>query len=245
MAKWMAFALALAACAPAQALTGPARNDETLAPHLVMLLKRDGRGSSFCTASVIARDVLLTAAHCVSKPADMRIYWPGLSSQSDLQPVRDVAVHPGYRPDAIRTRERSIEIALVRAAAPLPSRYAPLAMAQSDAVALGQRVVIAGFGLAREGDERSGGALRSATLAARAPLSSILLWAEDPQKRGIGACTGDSGGPILSEDMTRIVAVTVWSRGEGKRLCGALTQGVLVAPQRAFIDDVLRRWSAP
>jgi len=38
------------------------------------------------------------------------------------------------------------------------------------------------------------------------------------------------------------VAITSWSAGEGKSHCGKLTQAALIAPQRAWIERVLRGW---
>jgi hypothetical protein len=39
-----------------------------------------------------------------------------------------------------------------------------------------------------------------------------------------------------------VAAVTSWSGGTGRRSCGALTQGILVGPQRAWIDRILQDW---
>jgi hypothetical protein len=39
-----------------------------------------------------------------------------------------------------------------------------------------------------------------------------------------------------------VVAVTTWAEGHGKSRCGARTQGVLVDPQRAWIDATLEGW---
>ena len=60
-------------------------------------------------------------------------------------------------------------------------------------------------------------------------------------KAGSGACSGDSGGPIFGADSS-VVALTVWAEGAGKAGCGALTQGLLIAPQRGWIDGVMKSW---
>ena len=240
MAKFsmLAAALTLAATAPAQALVGPAQEERAAAAHVLMLLKRDARGSSFCSAIVIARDALITAGHCVTKPEDLRAFWPG----GDLdQKVAAVVTHPQFRADATEKRARSIDLALVRLAQPLPARFQPIPIAWEAPIAIGARFQIAGYGLTREGDGRSGGKLHSGALIVREPLSKILVWAKDPANKGLGACTGDSGGPMLTQDGA-LVAVTVWSEGAGKKDCGALTQAVRLGPQRDFIETTLRSW---
>jgi hypothetical protein len=55
-----------------------------------------------------------------------------------------------------------------------------------------------------------------------------------------GACQGDSGGPITSG--TSIGAITTWAKGAGRTGCGSVTQGILLGPQREWIDRTLRQW---
>ena len=39
-----------------------------------------------------------------------------------------------------------------------------------------------------------------------------------------------------------IAAVSTWATGRSKAGCGEMSQGVLVAPQRAWIDKTLAGW---
>ncbi|MCI0699240.1 trypsin-like serine protease, partial [candidate division KSB1 bacterium] len=63
--------------APVFALVGPARQAPEFAPYAIMVLDNSGGAgsASFCTASVIAPDVVLTAAHCVSGLSAMRVFF--------------------------------------------------------------------------------------------------------------------------------------------------------------------------
>src|SRR5690242_13091586 len=64
--------------APVFALVGPAREAPEFAPYVVTVLdKSGGGGASFCTASVLAQDIVLTAAHCVSNLANTRVFFRG------------------------------------------------------------------------------------------------------------------------------------------------------------------------
>ena len=98
-----------------------------------------------------------------------------------------------------------------------------------------------GYGLAGEGAPKTGGALRAATLAVREPASKILLWAADPVG-GAGACSGDLGGPIFAGDGETLLAIVAWTNGTAGRKCGAVTQGVLIAPLVGWVGSVIDRW---
>jgi hypothetical protein len=65
-----------------------------------------------------------------------------------------------------------------------------------------------------------------------APLS--LLWASGSGK--MGACQGDSGGAMTHADVTVAIISVILSR------CGGKTGGVLLRPERAWIDATLATW---
>src|ERR1700737_2509053 len=77
--------------APVISLVGPAREAPEFAPYVVAVLDKRGGGASFCTASVIAPNVVLTAAHCVSNLSDTRVFYRGGQSRQVLFDVASVA----------------------------------------------------------------------------------------------------------------------------------------------------------
>jgi hypothetical protein len=234
---------ALIAALPAWALVGPAEADNSFASHLVMVLNRGVDRAGFCTGVVVSPRAVLTAAHCIASIDNMRIYYRDENGEAVLREIAAAAVHPLYRADAAAKRIVSIDLALIEIRSPLAARFSPAPLDESGVAKVGQPLRIFGYGVGREGDGKSAGVLRGAKLAVRAPLSTILIWAEDPEHQGAGACTGDSGGPIVSSDGDRVIAITAWSAGAGHGgRCGALTQGALVAPQAGWIDGILRRW---
>ncbi len=230
--------------AAASALVGPANEHGPLESRVVMLLSRQAGGAAFCSAVVLRQNILLTAAHCAARASDARVFFRDPSGAPVLLGVAEFVRHPEFAPNAIAERKRSIDLAMALIAAPLPTRFQPATLDNSRTIAVGERFRVAGYGLGREGAGTTGGVFRWGDVAARAPLSSILLWADDPAHAGLGACSGDSGGPIFTMNDT-VVAITDWSTGPDRRShCGGLTQGALVAPQRAWIESLLDRWKA-
>jgi hypothetical protein len=227
---------AVLGAAPAAAVVGGAPDDGPLSRTSLMVL---GSNGGVCSAVVVAPDAVLTAAHCVAGAAEHRVHWREASGEPVLLPPAATALHPGYDPKAIAARRRSIDLALVRLGSPLPARFEPAALSAA-ARREGETLTLGGYGASREGEARSTGTFRTVSLAVIEPFgaSRILVWAQGAP--GAGACLGDSGGPIAGA--AGIFAVATWSRGAGARSCGALSQGVLLGPQRPWIDRTLAGW---
>lgn len=231
------------AAAPAAAVVG-GREGGPLARSTLMVLNARG---GVCTGIVLSPRSVLTAAHCAAGGTELRIHWKEGGGEPVLLAPAAVALHPEFRSDAVAARQRSVDLALLHLAQPLPGRFAPATLLEGAPPRAGNAIDLAGYGVSREGEARSTGTYRSATLAVVEPYGPgrILLWAADAagagKRSGPGACQGDSGGPMVSGD--GVVAVTSWSTGPSGRSCGLLSQGVLVAPQRGWIDGTLARWS--
>ena len=150
-ATWLVSAVA---ASPAAALGGKASGppDAPLKSHAVMVL---GSRGSACTGTLIARDVVLTAGHCVQGSKELAVAWIG-GSGPVLEAVRDTATHPQF---SGRDR-RSIDLALVRLTKPMGGAFqpAPLEDEALDAASFH----LAGFGLQTSYDEKSAGTLRMA-----------------------------------------------------------------------------------
>jgi Trypsin len=239
MKRLIAFALLAAAFSGtgAHAIVGGQEDQGPLARQSVMVLSSNG---GVCSAVVVARDVVLTAAHCVTGAAEHRVHFRDEAGQPVLIALAAKAVHPGYDAKAIETRRRSIDLALVRIPETLPDRFGRAAFAAAKPLK-DAAVTVGGYGLAREGDAKTTGTFRTASLKAVEPYgpSKILLWSQGTG--AMGACQGDSGGPMISGES--VVAITSWSSAAKGRGCGGLTQGILVGPQRDWLDRTLAGWN--
>src|SRR5262249_62086487 len=124
--------------------------------------------------------------------------------------------------------------------------------ATSDAktsVAVGDRCVIAGFGVTAAGSEAGIGLARSAALVATGQPGTLQIRLFDPATRGeqagLGACTGDSGAPVFRqvEGQFTVIGVVSWSTGpklsDG---CGGLTG---VTPRGRHRDWILHAPGEP
>lgn len=227
-------ALAMLLAAPALAIVGGQEGAQVPGAASAVMVLTSGGG--VCSGVVVAPDAVLTAGHCVAGVAENRIHYRDEAGRPVLAEVATRHLHPAYDGDAIRGRTRSIDLALLRTREALPARFAPAPLGAAVPRA-GQTLVLAGFGAARGNDRRSIGRYRGATLTVVEPYgpSRILVWLKAP---GAGGCQGDSGGPIL--DGAAVVALAAWV----KDACGGLTQGILLGPQRDWLDRTLAGWNA-
>lgn len=225
----------------ALALGGQASGpDSGLKSHLVMVLSKQGNRHGACTGTVIAPNIILTAAHCVVGNKQVAIAYAEDGSHV-LQRVAAKAINPGFSAKA----RVSIDLALVRIEGRLPERFRPMTLEELDGNhAVGLRRKVAGFGLAAERDEASAGTLRSANVSVLPRLYPRFLrlgYRPDSDLSDFAICTGDSGGPVL--DGLIVVGVVYGREKFGTaQSCGTTAQAVRIAPQRAWIDRVLAGW---
>lgn len=104
----------------AQAIVGGSEESGRQARASVMVLSSRG---GVCTAVVVAREAVLTAAHCVRGGLEHRVHFREPSGEAALIAPAARVVHPGYDTNAIEGRRRSIDLALLRLPAPLPARF--------------------------------------------------------------------------------------------------------------------------
>ncbi|MFG1302494.1 trypsin-like serine protease [Xanthobacter sp. V3C-3] len=247
----LARALRLGACAlmlaaglvgagPARAIVGGGPAGSEMAAQTVLIVST--RGAS-CTGAVLARDLVLTAAHCVAPAADYAVAVLG-DGAPKLVPAARVVVHPRFDGQQFQTRRPTPDLALVKLAEPLPARFRIARLADAEGLpSHGTPFVIAGYGMAADGAQRSAGTLRSVALQCIGTTGGIMVRLSTPEG-GAGACTGDSGGPAFRDGA--LAGVTGWATGPGgSRGCGGVTGVTLVSIHRDWIEATARSLGSP
>jgi hypothetical protein len=217
---------------------------------VVMVL---GSFGTACTATAIAGDILLTAAHCVQPGAEYKLVDSEPGREPVLKDVARIERNPQFDLKRLFGHLATADVALVKLAAPLPARIpaVPLGGA-TEQLAVGDTLVVAGYGVTVRGDGRTGGTVRAATLVVTGQPGTLQIRLFDPRTKGdspgLGACAGDSGAPAFRDagGGLRIIGVVSWSTGPKLSAgCGGLTGVTPLARYRAWIVDTARALGSP
>lgn len=232
---------------PAFALVGGAKVDNDTLDRSVLTIV--GSRGNFCSGTLIAPTLVLSAAHCVTPGASYKIVQYDAGRQPQLLAVKRVADHHGFNAQGIKAHRASADIALLQLSEPLAAKNSLPLGRPLEPIEAGQGYTIAGIGVAARGDGKSGGTVRSAELVSTSHPGKLQIRLLDPatnnERPGLGACTGDSGGPVLQQQNGRnvVIGVISWSTGaKNSAGCGGLTGVTPLTLYRDWIVQTAKAW---
>ena len=240
-------AAALLVSTPAHAIVGGAPiSSNGIARSIVTIV---GSRGNFCSGALIAPRLVLTVGHCVQPGADYRIVEYAADSKPSLQAIRRVAVHPGFNMQTMLAHRATADVALLELeAAPANKEPSALGVPQLP-ISPGGKFTIAGVGVTVPGDGKSSGKIRTAPLVATGRPGTLQIRLVDPVgqggQAGLGACTGDSGGPVFEDQQSGpvIIGIISWSTGpNGGAGCGGLTGVTPLTLYRDWVLQTARQW---
>lgn len=234
----------------------PAQAGDAIASSTVLIVgelapaKAGGQPQQYiCTGSLLAADIVVTAAHCVAEDinnpvnaANMRLVF-GLAvtpTTTTLPPLRTptgYVYNPGWQ-GAVNGAESGSDthdIAILHFDGGLPAGYAPATLLPaSDPITAGMTVTLAGYGVSNGVKDTGAGTLR---IVNNVPVEQTLGRTEVVmnQTGGVGSCSGDSGGPAFLNVNGQELLWGVTSRGD--KTCAQVGIYTRISPYMNFINS--------
>lgn len=177
------------------------------------------RGRSFCTATLITRQLLVTAAHCIDavqrygmRNIQFRTDFPNPNGtyRSEYHEFQEMKKHPRYRAGSGATYDIAVVVLKKKVTNVTPIQINTSAMQKAW---IGTNVHVVGYGLIQtQPNNRSADKKYAADIPLFQidPYSFIHYDNNTPKPQRKSACHGDSGGPALYTvaGQTRVMGVT-------------------------------------
>ncbi len=174
---------------------------------------------SFCSGTLISKNLILTAAHCVDgakvekvaisfTTEETTVYNPAM-----MRKVKAIKANPKFDQPAGKN-----DIALIVIEDVAPSIAKPIEILEPEYnLVVGQKMLLAGFGVTDDTISAEPTSLQQVRVKLAKILDTILV---TNQTEGGGACNGDSGGPAYLEKNNQLYVYGI-TRGphEGANDC--------------------------
>jgi secreted trypsin-like serine protease len=207
--------------------------DDPIARATVALVEKDRQNPQrwfvICSGTLVSRNLVITAAHCIDDEKNITIQFLGLGQERDKTHQGTGIKHADYGKPYNETF--SFDLALVRLNQPAPSSMVPVPIAKKGEFQINDSVILAGYGVTSvlaspESDNNKGFLYQAQSKIVDVFSSSDRDVREDLENWGLitysspdtkaGGCIGDSGGPMFIKKSGQLKVIGASAGGDNR-----------------------------
>lgn len=215
------------------------QSSDPIAKHLVAIT--DDKWEN-CTGTLIAKNLVLTAAHCETKGEAMYVAFGLEVSEDNLNQVErhqvtNYRLIPGHEKAMGSPNENWKDLMIVEFEGEAPAGYTPAKFLDDDSVLQnGTMVTFAGYGVTNGHSQKGDGTLRKT----QSPIKDTKFSDTEIQtdERRTGTCNIDSGGPAFVQVNGELLYWGVTSRGAAN--CNKDGVYTRINAYRDWVDGVMK-----
>lgn len=216
------------------------KSSDPIAKHVVAITDNQWEN---CTGTLIAKNLVLTAAHCETRGQMMYVAFGLEVSERNLNSVVryqvvDYRVIPGRAGLNPEIQERDLkDMMILKFEGELPAGYAPAEFLADDSVLKdGAKVIVAGYGVTDGISQDGDGFLKKTHIQISEDDFSNTEILTDERRRG--TCNIDSGGPAFVQVDGKLLYWGVTSRGSEN--CDGDGVYTKISAYRKWVDDMMK-----
>ncbi len=196
-----------------------------------------------CSGTLISKDLILTAAHCLHSAKDLKtsaIYFGVVLPYTKMEHTRQLDswieypnIQPVYDEKGLLISQLH-DIAIIKIKGEAPEGFHPVKIAaNSEIFKAGDQITVAGFGLKNDAFQMRTDALRLAVINIDQIWNTHIITNQTNEK---GICLGDSGGPAYIEKNGELLLIGA-TRGAHKaaKNCRAFAEITSIPENLEFI----------
>lgn len=196
--------------------------DSEVGTSTVIVVHTDEKDQNhLCTGTLIAKDKVLTAAHCLTKTGKRTniFFVDDLACMNDepwkkMKPVEKAALKTDHDfTKSIKRENAGDDLAVLKFTGKLPSGFTIRSLPSADFTpANTEELIMAGYGRSAP-DANDHGTLRATTASVSRLVKSTLKNTHVLTQPNNGVCVGDSGGPLYVQTTGGLVLIGITSMG--------------------------------
>lgn len=174
--------------------------------------------NALCTGTIIAEDIVITAAHCVKDAESLLVFFgPSLEQPEPVTITTNIATSAAYYKRKQNQNTDAGDVAVIQLKHVIPSTHEPVPIVPFGFLPEeGETVSIIGYGVTNGIRQSNSGYLRESTVSVLEPQFGLSEFVTD-QTEGSGVCFGDSGGPAFIYRNHQYYLVGIASRVKNKK----------------------------